>query len=129
HRLNGQNYPQWSQSVMMFISGKGKDDYLTSAAAPPPKGDPKFKSWRAENNMVISQGDLTVTQYFNTLSRYWQQLDIFEELDWECPGDHLKYMKIMEKEMIVKFLVGRNKNLDKVRGRIFGKKPLPSLRE
>ncbi|GAV62065.1 UBN2_3 domain-containing protein [Cephalotus follicularis] len=165
---------------MMFISGKGKDDYLTGAAAPPPKGDPKFKSWRAENNMVMSwlinnmdteigqhflfygsakeiwdaaketysdsentaeffeikcvlhdirQGDLTVTQYYNTLSRYWQQLDIFEESDWECPRDHLKYRKIMEKERIVKFLVGLNKNLDEVRGRIFGTKPLPSLRE
>ncbi|GAV59105.1 UBN2_3 domain-containing protein [Cephalotus follicularis] len=132
HRLNGQNFPQWSQSVMMFISRKGKDDYLTGAAAPLPKGDPKFKSWRAKNNMVMSwlinstdteigqnflfygsakeiwdapketysdnentaeffeikcvlhdirQGDLTVTQYYNTLSRYWQQLDIFEESD------------------------------------------------
>ncbi|GAV56647.1 UBN2_3 domain-containing protein [Cephalotus follicularis] len=180
HRLNGQNYPQWSQSVMMFISGKGKDEYLTGAAAPPPMGDPKFKSWRAENNMVMSwlinsmdteigqnflfygsakeiwdaakeiysdnentaeffeikcvlhdirQGDLTVTQYYNTLSQYWQQLDIFEESDWECPGDHLKYRKIMEKERIVKFLVGLNKNLDEVRGRIFGTKPLPSLWE
>ncbi|GAV70451.1 UBN2_3 domain-containing protein [Cephalotus follicularis] len=180
NRLNRQNYPQWSQSVMMFISGKGKDDYLTGAAAPPPKGDPKFKSWRAENNMVMSwlinsmdneigqnflfygsakeiwdaakepyadnentaeffeikcvlhdirEGDLTVTQYYNTLSRYWQQLDRFEKSDWECPGDHLKYRKIMEKERIVKFLVGFNKNLDVVRGRIFDTKPLPPLRE
>ncbi|GAV66755.1 UBN2_3 domain-containing protein [Cephalotus follicularis] len=77
----------------------------------------------------IRQGELTVTQYYYTLSRYWQQLDIFEESDWECLGDHLKYRKIMEKERIVKFLVGLNKNMDEVRGRIFGTKPLPSLWE
>ncbi|MCR2848069.1 hypothetical protein KN825_16150, partial [Weizmannia coagulans] len=28
HKLNGNNYLQWSSSVLMFISGKGKDDYL-----------------------------------------------------------------------------------------------------
>ncbi|RVX00253.1 hypothetical protein CK203_026625 [Vitis vinifera] len=33
------------------------------------------------------QGELTVTQYFNTLNRYWQQLDLFEEHNWSCPGD------------------------------------------
>lgn len=54
HKLNGQNFLQWSQSIMMFICGKGKDDYLTSVASPPAKGDLKFKEWKTENNMVIS---------------------------------------------------------------------------
>lgn len=130
HKLNGNNYLQWSHSVMMFICRKGKDDYLNGVAAKPNKTDEKFKVWNAENNMVMSwlinsmtndigenfllygttkeiwdaaketysnnentlelfevesvlhdfrQGELTVTQYFNTLNRYWQQLDLFEE--------------------------------------------------
>ncbi|KAH9705130.1 Plant intracellular ras-group-related LRR protein 4 [Citrus sinensis] len=33
HKLNDHNYLQWSQSVMMFICGKGKDDYLTGEEA------------------------------------------------------------------------------------------------
>ncbi|XP_059627497.1 uncharacterized mitochondrial protein AtMg00810-like [Cornus florida] len=41
-KLNGHNYLQCAQSVMMFISGKEKDDYLTGAAIPPQKEDPKF---------------------------------------------------------------------------------------
>ncbi|EXB76298.1 MLO-like protein 11 [Morus notabilis] len=116
HKLNGQNYLYWSQSVMMFVCGKGKEDYLSGA-------DPKYKLRKAENNMVMSwlinsmtneirenfllygtakeiwdaaketysnfdnsselfsvesilhdrrQGDLSVTQYFNTLTRNWQ---------------------------------------------------------
>ncbi|KAL6349705.1 hypothetical protein AAG906_041112 [Vitis piasezkii] len=36
------------------------------------------------------QGELTVTQYFNTLNRYWQQLDLFEEHNWSCPGDGIR---------------------------------------
>ena len=108
---------------MMFVSGKRKDDYLTDAAIPPLKEDLKFRTWRFENNMVMSwlintidneigqnlmfygtakeiwdvaketysdndnttelleiksslhdlrQGDLSATQYINTLTRFWQ---------------------------------------------------------
>ena len=53
HKLNGHNYLQWSQSVMMFICGRGKDDYLIGETTAPKKDDPKFKSWKSENNMVM----------------------------------------------------------------------------
>ena len=35
----------------------------------------------------------------------------------------------MEKKRLYKFLISLNKNLDGVRGRILGTKPLPSIRE
>ncbi|XP_058068722.1 uncharacterized protein LOC131218054 [Magnolia sinica] len=180
HKPNGQNYLLWSQSVMMFICGKGRDDYLTEVAAPPSKEDPKYRTWKLENNMVMSwfinsmtneigenfllygtakdiwvaaketyssfdnsselfaiesilhdlrQGDLTVTQYFNALTQNWQELDMFEEYDWKCPEDGIKYRKIIEKKRLYKFLLGLNKDLDEVRGRIMGLKPLPSIQE
>ncbi|RVW64787.1 Retrovirus-related Pol polyprotein from transposon RE1 [Vitis vinifera] len=77
----------------------------------------------------LRQGDSTVTEYFNILTRYWQQLDIYEELVWKCPEDGLLYKKVIEKERIYKFLLGLNKNLDEVRGRVLSIKPLPSVRE
>ena len=43
HKLNGNNYLQWSHSVMMFICGKGKDDYLNGVATKPNKTNEKFK--------------------------------------------------------------------------------------
>ena len=49
HKLNGQNY-----LLMMFICGKGRDDYLTGVAVPPSKEDPKYRTWKSENNMVMS---------------------------------------------------------------------------
>lgn len=96
--------------------------------------DPKFKTWKSENNLVMSwlinsmtlemgenfllyhsvkeiwdatkntylsrdnsaelfavesllhdqrQGDESVTTYFTTLTRHWQQLDLFEIHEWK----------------------------------------------
>ena len=180
HKLNGHNYLQWSQSVMMFICGKGKDDYLTGEVTIPEREDPKFKVWKSENNMIMSwlinsmineigenfllygtakeiwdaaketysssentselfsvesalhelcQGDSSITQYFNSLKRHWQQLDLYEGYDWQCSGDEALYKKIVEKKRVFKFLMGLNKDLDEVRGRILGTKPLPNIRE
>lgn len=41
HKLNGQNYLQWSRSMMMFISGRGKDEYLTGDVQKPDSKDVK----------------------------------------------------------------------------------------
>ncbi|RVW24010.1 Retrovirus-related Pol polyprotein from transposon RE2 [Vitis vinifera] len=180
HKLNGQNYLQWSQSILMFIRGKEKDDYITGASATPETTASTYKKWIAENNMVMSwlvnsmtadigenflsfdtakeiwdtaketfsdkentseiiqiegilhdlrQGNLTVTEYFNTLTRLWRQLDTFEVHNWNCVTDGFLYKKIVEGKRVFKFLLGLNKNLDEIRGRIMGVKPLPSLRE
>ncbi|RVW87157.1 Retrovirus-related Pol polyprotein from transposon TNT 1-94 [Vitis vinifera] len=180
HKLNGQNYLQWSQSILMFIRGKEKDDYITGASTAPETTASTYKKWIAENNMVMSwlvnsmtadigenflsfdtakeiwdtaketfsdkentseiiqiegilhdlrQGNLTVTEYFNTLTRLWRQLDTFEVHNWNCVTDGFLYKKIVEGKRVFKFLLGLNKNLDEIRGRIMGVKPLPSLRE
>lgn len=70
-----------------------------------------------------------VTQYFNTLTRNWQQLDIFEEHNWNCLEEGTRVRKIIEKKRVYKFLLDLNKDLDEVRGKIMGLKPLPSIRE
>jgi len=165
---------------MMFICGKGKDDYLTGEAVMPETSDPGFRKWKTENNMIMSwlinsmnndigenfllfgtakeiwdaaretysshentaelfqietilqdfrQGDQTVNQYFNTLTRHWQHLDLFEIYSWKCPDDLALYKKIVEQKRIFKFLLGLNKDLDQVRSRVLGMKPLPNLRE
>ena len=77
----------------------------------------------------LRQGDLTVTNYYNILARHWQKLDVYEEYDWKCPEDVAKYQKIVEKIWLYKFLLGLNKHLDEVRGRILGTKPLPTICE
>ncbi|RVW34145.1 hypothetical protein CK203_092836 [Vitis vinifera] len=145
HKLNDHNYLQWSQSVLLFICGKGKDEYLTGEAAMPETTEPGFRKWKIENSMIMSwlinsmnndialhgfrQGEQSVTQYYNTLTRYWQQLDLFETHSWKCSDDAATYRKIVEQKRLFKFFLGLNRELDDVRGRIMGIKPLPSLRE
>jgi len=77
----------------------------------------------------LRQGNSIITEYFNTLTRYWQQLDIYEEIKWSCAEDSMQYKTLVEKERIYKFLLGLNKDLDEVRGRILGKKPLSKVQE
>ncbi|GFS41348.1 hypothetical protein Acr_00g0073840 [Actinidia rufa] len=125
HKLNGKNYLQWSQSVLMFISGKGKDDYLTSTDNPPSKSDPKYKQWKSENHMVMSCVKETYSDQENT-SELFEIKGVLHNLQQE---DKKIYNNLVEKERIFKFLLGLNKDLDEVRGRILVTKPLPSLRE
>ena len=54
HKLNSHNYLQWSQSVLLFICGKGKDEYLTGEAAMPETTEPGFRKWKIENSMIMS---------------------------------------------------------------------------
>ncbi|KZV22254.1 hypothetical protein F511_28648 [Dorcoceras hygrometricum] len=53
YKLTGRNFISWSQSVMMYIYGRGKDNFLTGMVLCPEAGDPKFQSWKSDNSMVI----------------------------------------------------------------------------
>ena len=42
----------------------------------------------------LKPGDLSVTQYFNTLNKQWQRLDLYDELKLRCAECNLKYKRI-----------------------------------
>ncbi|KAJ0082416.1 hypothetical protein Patl1_10965 [Pistacia atlantica] len=72
------------------------------------------------------QRSMTVTDYFNSLTNLWQEMDLYYETDWNCTDDNTKYNLRLEKERVCDFLKGLNLDLDKVQGRILATKPLPS---
>ncbi|KAG6470271.1 hypothetical protein ZIOFF_071336 [Zingiber officinale] len=80
-----------------------------------------------------STGSLQITLYKLNGKNYleWSQteLNLFEEEDWENPNDSARYKNKIERGRVFVFLAGLNKELDEVRGRIMGRKPLPPLRE
>ena len=39
---------------MIFICGKGKEDYLTGAAKAPDENNLAYRNWKVENNIVMS---------------------------------------------------------------------------
>ena len=43
HKLNGENFNQWSHFAMIFVCGKGKEEYLTGEAYPPVEIDPQVQ--------------------------------------------------------------------------------------
>ena len=54
---------------------------------------------------------------------------MFAKYEWTCTKDEVLYKEIVEQKRIFKFLLGLNQNLDEVRGRVLGNKPLPKIRE
>nr|XP_024926670.2 uncharacterized protein LOC112490678 [Ziziphus jujuba var. spinosa] len=53
-RLNGDNFLRWSQSVRMYIRGRGKIGYITRDTKKPDVNDPTYAIWDAENSMVMT---------------------------------------------------------------------------
>ncbi|KAK6129039.1 hypothetical protein DH2020_037219 [Rehmannia glutinosa] len=146
HKLTGHNYLQWSQSMMMSICGRGREDYLTGAISQPSSTNPQFKTWRAENNLVMSWLINSMTTeigenflLYSTAKEIWDAArDTFSSTDNTAELFQIenilhdlsgRFKKIVETKRIFKFLMGLNKSLDEVRGRILGTKPLPNLRE
>ena len=164
----------------MFVCGRGKDGHLTGETAAPEATDPKFRSWKTDNHLVMSwlinstttqvgenfllhkrakeiweaayetyssientsklfevetrlydlkQGDMNVTYYFNMLTRCRLQLDLYETHPWKCADDSSIYRQIVEQKRTIRFLLGLNKDLDEVRGRVMGIKPFPTIWE
>ncbi|KAA8538921.1 hypothetical protein F0562_025613 [Nyssa sinensis] len=130
HKLNGQNYLQWSQSVMMFICGKGRDDYLTGVAAPPRKKDPKYRTWKSENNMVMSWLINSMTNEIGeNFLLYVTAKDIWDTAKETYSSFDNSFELFAVESILHDLRQGDLTDLDEVRGRIMGLKPLPSVRE
>ena len=52
NKLNGRNFLQWSQSVTLFLCGKGRLEYNTGETKAPDVLDPGYLQWDVENSMV-----------------------------------------------------------------------------
>ena len=72
---------------------------------------------------------MEVTKYYNELQILWQELDLHYEADWGDLEENLKFKRHLEKERLYEFLTGLSRELDEVRGRILGRRPLPSIDE
>lgn len=53
YRLIRLNYLQYKQSDLMFLSGRGKEDFVDGKSMAPEQTNSKFKAWTVENNHVM----------------------------------------------------------------------------
>ncbi|XP_058732848.1 uncharacterized protein LOC131604424 [Vicia villosa] len=79
------------------------------------------------------QGDLSVTQYFTTLKKLWQEFDNFRPLPTcQCePSCHCQLLPTIktyrENDYVIRFLKGLNDQYAPVRSQIMLLNPLPSV--
>lgn len=73
----------------------------------------------------ICQGEDSVTKYFNSLKRLWQDLN-FNDHEWKTPKDSNHHQKTKEDNCIFRFLISLNVEFDELTGRIIGRKSFPS---
>ncbi|RVW87879.1 hypothetical protein CK203_039747 [Vitis vinifera] len=116
-RLNGQNFLLWSQSVKLFIRGRGKIDYLNGTKQAPKFDDPTYHVWDVENSMILSwlvnsmESKIGQTyMYLKTAKLPWnvvvEELGLFYDLEWSCAEDSAQYQRIVKKDCLMEFLAG-----------------------
>jgi len=78
---------------------------------------------------MTKQGNMMVTEYYNTMKSFWLELDYYQDFKMQCSDDAVILKKYMEREMIFEFLVRINIEFDQMWVQILGKESLPSLNE
>ena len=53
HKLNGTNFREWSQSILLVVREKGNIGYLTRAILKPSPKAATYNAWEAENAIVM----------------------------------------------------------------------------
>ncbi|RVW63733.1 Retrovirus-related Pol polyprotein from transposon RE1 [Vitis vinifera] len=99
----------------------------------PETTEPGFRKWKIENSMIMSwlinsmNNDIGENfLLFGTAKDIW---DAAKETYSSSENTSELFRQIVEQKRLFKFFLGLNRELDDVRGRIMGIKPLPSLRE
>ncbi|RVW87743.1 Retrovirus-related Pol polyprotein from transposon RE1 [Vitis vinifera] len=140
HKLNGHNYLQWSQSVLLFICSKGKDEYLTREAAMPKTTELGFRKWKIENSMIMSwlinsmNNDIgenfllsgTAKDIWDAAKETYSSSENTSEL---FQVESALHDFRQGEQSVTQYYNTLTRELDDVRDRIMGIKPLPSLRE
>ncbi|KAG6508408.1 hypothetical protein ZIOFF_033782 [Zingiber officinale] len=77
----------------------------------------------------LEQGSMSVTNYFATLKGLWDEFDYYRMENWSSTDDHQRYLKLLEKDRIIKFLDGLTAEFENLKGQILGLEPTPSLEQ
>ncbi|KAH7543898.1 hypothetical protein JRO89_XS15G0055500 [Xanthoceras sorbifolium] len=119
HKINGKNYLQWSQSVLMYIRGREKTNYLFVDLATLEETNPGYKRWMTENIMIMSWlVNSMTTEIGENFILYYTAKEI-----WDATKE------IYSNKDNSSELVAIEGVLHDLRGQILGMKPIPSLCE
>ena len=54
HKLNGNNYVQWSQSLLIHLAHRDKEGYINGDLPAPAQTESTYKAWKINDNLVKS---------------------------------------------------------------------------
>ncbi|KAG6508555.1 hypothetical protein ZIOFF_033929 [Zingiber officinale] len=77
----------------------------------------------------LEQGSMSVTNYFATLKGLWDEFNYYRMENWSSTDDHQRYLKLLEKDRIIKFLDGLTAEFENLKGQILSLDPTPSLEQ
>ncbi|GMI81058.1 hypothetical protein HRI_001775100 [Hibiscus trionum] len=159
HRLDGKNFLQWSQSVLMVIRGRGKLGYINGEIPQPTITDPTYATWELNNSIVMAwlinsmESHISRTYLlFKTAKEMWDAMkENYSDLGNASQVFEIKLklkdirqgtlevthyynnLKILWQELDMYYEAdwgeGLNRDLDEHRGRILGRTPLPAIGE
>ncbi|KAG6520064.1 hypothetical protein ZIOFF_017094 [Zingiber officinale] len=154
-KLSETNYASWAVAVELYVEGHDKLDILHGTKVKPDEKDPSFRTWRRDNIQLMTwmlnsvnsgikqvilhnktaqifklkQGSMSVTNYFATPKGLWDEFDYYRMKNWSSTDDYQRYLKLLEKDRIIKFLDGLTAEFESLKGQILGLDPTPSLEQ
>nr|BBC44091.1 predicted uncharacterized protein LOC110755101 [Malus domestica] len=148
-KLDGSNYSSWSQSVRIYIIGKGKWSYVSGKKMAPAQADALSTAkdvWDAVTQTYSIEKDASklyelrrqalatrqngepLSAYYGKLQQTWQEIDFLRPRKLKCADDIATRETEISEERLYDFLAGLDPHLDRVRSQVLTQTPLPSVR-
>ncbi|KAH9741647.1 protein kinase domain-containing protein [Citrus sinensis] len=127
---------EWSQSVKLYVKGKGKMGYLDGSTDIPEVDDPSYKIWDEQNSMVMSwlinSMDPHISQSFLFLPSardLWDAVtETYSDLGNTAQLYELK-CRIHETKQGSDTMTAYYNIMNSLWGRVLSKEPLPAIRQ
>ncbi|XP_070677950.1 uncharacterized protein [Malus domestica] len=151
-KLDGSNYSSWSQSVRIYITGRGKWSYVSGTKMAPAEADALYAIWEEENAMdavnqtysiekdasklyelrrqalATRQNGEPLSAYYGKLQQTWQEIDFLRPGKLKCADDIATRETEISEERLYDFLAGLDPHLDHVRSQVLTQTTLPYVR-
>ncbi|XP_040996208.1 uncharacterized protein LOC121242410 [Juglans microcarpa x Juglans regia] len=152
--LNTENYVTWARTMRRALNIKNKLGFIDGTIVKPTSNsDPLYAPWErytathvwndlrerfsiqnaprifqlSKSISSLTQEDDFVSQYYNKLKCFWDELEIYEPMPICTCGSVKTLLEYTHKNKVMQFLMGLNDSFDSIRAQILLHDPLPTL--
>ena len=93
HKLNGDNYVQWSQSLLIHLAHRDKEGYINGDLPAPAQTESTYKVWKINDNLVNSwlintMENIGELYLLHKITKYYDNCRRHGHICEECWGIH-----------------------------------------